>query len=208
MALLQRAFLSAELYPAVKHQDSHIADCFSRILFPLFSTFSFSPSPTSLQASVVEELRLRALTLISKIFLHLWYIPPTGHPSTVFMQNWTQLLAFLENYSQNDSDIFAEAIQECLKNMLLVMNASGVFKLPGAAAVWGTSFTQMYSFCPTLVQLLREITSQMPGQPLHFSLPADTSANPAPAPRSAVTPLPAGSPLISKFGRSTEVLDC
>ncbi|MDP2437090.1 MAG: hypothetical protein Q8P67_15185, partial [archaeon] len=161
MALLQRALLSAELFPLVEKNDPHISDCFSGVLFPLFSTFLPLACSRIGHPSTVEELRLRSLTLTSKIFLHLWYLPSSGHPSQVFFTLWEQILDFIELYAALDSDILDEAIHECLKNILLVMSSSGVFRISGASAVWSQSFHRICTFCSTLSDTIHDLFSQM-----------------------------------------------
>jgi len=72
-------------------------------------------------------------------------------------QLWLQILRYLEMYMSADHGGFlAEAIPEALKNMLLVMLASGVFGTSNAPVlvngsdVWGLTWQMLDRFCPTL----------------------------------------------------------
>jgi len=73
-----------------------------------------------------ERLMLRAVTLLSKAFLHhLPALLSLAH----FHLLWLRALELLESYMRAPgSEMLAEAVPETLKNMLLVMATSGAFE--------------------------------------------------------------------------------
>ena len=78
-----------------------------------------------MDAPSLEETRMRASQLLSKVFLqHLSPLLKLGN----FQKLWLGILGVLEKYCLiKDSDSLAEAIPESLKNMLLVMSTAGLF---------------------------------------------------------------------------------
>ena len=147
--------------------------CFEEILFPLVKNLidlklSSNPpnSPSKLDSNLLEETRLRASALLSKIFLQ--YLPKIIQLPQ-FNTLWIQILRFVEMYMKaDDNDLLVriykklvflitllkgEAVRESLKNMLLVMSASGILK-PGNMSsgedLWALSWVTIDSFCPNL----------------------------------------------------------
>lgn len=96
--------------------------CFQRVLFPLLN---YLLQPISKDHVAMEETRMRAATLLSKVFLH--HLTPLLSLPT-FSALWLMILDFLDRYMHADkSDLLYEAIPESLKNMLLVMDSAKVF---------------------------------------------------------------------------------
>jgi len=75
-----------------------------------------------------EEIRMRAATLLSKVFLqHLSSLLSLA----TFAALWLTILDFMDKFMHaSGSELLMEAIPESLKNMLLVMETAGVFDPP------------------------------------------------------------------------------
>ena len=179
MNLLQRSLLSPELMALAPNA---YRNCFSEVLFPLLTAL-LKPFPSlgedaHITAINVEETRVRATALLAKLFLQYactslyslarslsltsWndddrFLPQLAVLPDFHGQLWLQILRYLEMYMSADHGGFlAEAIPEALKNMLLVMLASGVFGTSNAPVlvngsdVWGLTWQMLDRFCPTL----------------------------------------------------------
>eukprot|EP00008_Paramoeba_atlantica_P002360 CAMPEP_0201502766 /NCGR_PEP_ID=MMETSP0151_2-20130828/84309_1 /ASSEMBLY_ACC=CAM_ASM_000257 /TAXON_ID=200890 /ORGANISM="Paramoeba atlantica, Strain 621/1 / CCAP 1560/9" /LENGTH=429 /DNA_ID=CAMNT_0047896389 /DNA_START=874 /DNA_END=2163 /DNA_ORIENTATION=+ len=148
------------------------------------SPLSSSPSPppstsfsSPLNVGEVVDLQLRLLTLLSKTFLHVWYLPSTSPALSPFSQQqqqqqqqestttifdlWLKVLAYLKKMCEVGSDqeavLLREAVAEHIKNMMLVMSASGVWQggrdgVEGAR--WRLSLRDMALWCPALKDIL------------------------------------------------------
>jgi len=119
---LQRAVLAGDppaLPPAVW------AEAFEQAVFPLLTEL-LRQWVAATDAAEQERLMLRGVTLLSKAFLH--------HLSGLlslrsFHLLWLRALELLEQFLRApQSELLAEAVPETLKNMLLVMGASGAFE--------------------------------------------------------------------------------
>jgi brefeldin A-resistance guanine nucleotide exchange factor 1 len=131
-----------------------------------------SGTPTKADIAALEETRLRASALLSKIFLQ--YLPKIIRLPG-FKKLWQEILQFMELYmkvedsellvrisSHHDVDyilVQSEAVRESLKNILLVMSASGIFKPDAVVAsetpssesdIWTFSWAMIDGFCPSL----------------------------------------------------------
>ncbi|XP_020603212.1 Golgi-specific brefeldin A-resistance guanine nucleotide exchange factor 1-like [Orbicella faveolata] len=120
LTYLQRALLVHEL------QDLTAVEweaCFNKVLFPMLSQLLEVNSNGDPMG--VEETRMRAATLLCKVFLQ--HLTPLLSLST-FTALWLTILEFMDKYMHADkSDLLFEAIPESLKNMLLVMSTAGIF---------------------------------------------------------------------------------
>lgn len=101
--------------------------------------------------SGMEETRMRAATLLCKVFLQ--HLTPLRQLDE-FESLWFRILDFLDKYL-NDSDrseLLVEAIPESLKNVLLVMETTaGIFHTPdGYTKLWALSWEKIDSFLPSL----------------------------------------------------------
>ncbi|KAL9961546.1 hypothetical protein ACROYT_G030504 [Oculina patagonica] len=120
LTYLQRALLVHDL------QDLTAVEweaCFNKVLFPMLSQLLEVNSKGDPMG--VEETRMRAATLLCKVFLQ--HLTPLLSLST-FTALWLTILEFMDKYMHADkSDLLFEAIPESLKNMLLVMSTAGIF---------------------------------------------------------------------------------
>lgn len=69
-----------------------------------------------------------------------------------FTSIWMRILDFLDKYMQQ-GELLMEAIPESLKNMLLVMSTSGVFK-SSSTVLWDLTWHRIGQFLPDLRQSL------------------------------------------------------
>ncbi|XP_025837200.1 Golgi-specific brefeldin A-resistance guanine nucleotide exchange factor 1 [Agrilus planipennis] len=126
--------------------------CFHRVLFPLLSILLEPIGPKDPQ--FLEETRIRAATLLSKVFLH--HLTPLLSLPT-FSNLWLNILDFMDKYMHADkSDLLYEAIPESLKNMLLVMESANVFKGRNDSRnqLWFLTWERISIFLPNLKQEL------------------------------------------------------
>ncbi|CAH3156211.1 unnamed protein product [Pocillopora meandrina] len=156
--------------------------CFNKVLFPMLSQLLEVNSNSDPMG--VEETRMRAATLLCKVFLQ--HLTPLLSLST-FTALWLTILEFMDKYMHADkSDLLFEAIPESLKNMLLVMSTAGIFdeeectltagsqsdnrKTPARpesdihkySALWQVTWERIDCFLPNLRQELFTPRSQLP----------------------------------------------
>lgn len=124
--------------------------CFQRVLFPLLN---YLLQPISKDYIAMEETRMRAATLLSKVFLH--HLTPLLSLPT-FSSLWLTILDFLDRYMHADkSDLLYEAIPESLKNMLLVMDSAKVFDVDdGHGQLWNMTWERIGKFLPYMKEEL------------------------------------------------------
>ena len=130
--------------------------CFSEVLFPLMARLLEPLNPGD--ASGMEETRMRAVTLLSRVFLQ--HLTPLLQLES-FTAVWLQILDFLDKYYHHSerSELLVEGIPESLKNLLLVMQTGGVFHTPdGYTRLWVITWEKIDSFLPTLrAELFRTV---------------------------------------------------
>ena len=126
---LQRSLLVHDLQSLTA---SEWESCFNTVLFPLLAKLlepqrSSATTRAQMQAdhSSWEETRIRAATLLSKVFLQ--HLGPLIQLPT-FTALWLTLLDVMDKYMHVEyNDLLAEAVPEMMKNLLLVMETAGVF---------------------------------------------------------------------------------
>lgn len=74
----------------------------------------------NVDSNLLEESRMRAATIMSKVFLH--HLTPLITLVT-FNELWFDILDYIEKFMRVGSDMLHEAMLESLKNMLLVMHS-------------------------------------------------------------------------------------
>jgi len=117
---LQRALLVQELQ---KLSATEWEACFNKVLFPLLAKLLENIEPTN--SIRMEETRMRASTLLCKVFLQ--HLTTLARLST-FTALWLTILDYMDKYMKSDkSDLLHDVIPESLKNMLLVMDTTGLF---------------------------------------------------------------------------------
>jgi len=162
MTFLQRSLLSSSF---TLLSAPFLINCYDQILFPLLVDLLKSPQELQIDAFGLEETRLRASSLLSKIFLQ--YLSKLVHLSH-FNNLWIKILNSFKSYSQG-SELLSEGVRESMKNILLVMSSLGVFKPDNEPeSLWQISWSTINSFCPTLKNEFDEVLSKAdtPNQPM------------------------------------------
>ncbi|OQR76705.1 Gbf1 protein [Tropilaelaps mercedesae] len=150
LGYLQRALLVQDLQ--VLGADQWEA-CFHQVLFPLLQALLERQVFT--EPAVADETRVRVNTLLSKVFLQhlsLLLTLPT------FTALWLTVLDFMDKFMhlEQGGDLLLDAIPESLKNMLLVMNTGGVFRVThpdgcsGPSELWQVTWDRVEPFLPGL----------------------------------------------------------
>ncbi|CAH0564253.1 unnamed protein product [Brassicogethes aeneus] len=149
--------------------------CFHRVLFPLLRYLLQPLTPKEPMA--MEETRMRAATVLSKVFLH--HLTPLLSLPT-FFNLWLVILDFMERYMHADkSDLLYEAIPESLKNMLLVMDSAKVFDAPDGnkSHLWAATWEKINTFLPRMKDdLFREINQGLAQEQMQLQqeIPTET----------------------------------
>uniref|UniRef100_A0A8C1JJN6 Golgi-specific brefeldin A-resistance guanine nucleotide exchange factor 1 n=1 Tax=Cyprinus carpio TaxID=7962 RepID=A0A8C1JJN6_CYPCA len=193
LTYLQRALLVHDLQTldAVEWES-----CFNKVLFPLLTKLLDNISPADVGG--MEETRMRACTLLSKVFLQ--HLSPLLSLPT-FAALWLTILDFMDKYMHaGSSDLLLEAIPESLKNMLLVMDTAGIFhsadSRTGYSDLWEITWERIDCFLPRLKEELFK-QAVIPGTEhsiATFSLSGQKRPVPPPVP--APSPEPAAEPNI------------
>ena len=120
------------------------SQCLEQVLFPLLAQLL---GPIASNDPIgVEETRVRAAMLLSKVFLH-HLNPLLTLPG--FLPLWLTVLSLLRAYMHADnSELLFEAIPESLKNMLLVMSSANV--LAPTSNLWTPTWRTIDAFLPNL----------------------------------------------------------
>uniref|UniRef100_A0A673WN48 Golgi-specific brefeldin A-resistance guanine nucleotide exchange factor 1 n=1 Tax=Salmo trutta TaxID=8032 RepID=A0A673WN48_SALTR len=188
LTYLQRALLVHDLQTldAVEWES-----CFNKVLFPLLTKLLDNISPADVGG--MEETRMRACTLLSKVFLQ--HLSPLLSLPT-FAALWLTILDFMDKYMHaGSSDLLLEAIPESLKNMLLVMDTAGIFhsvdSRTGYSDLWEITWERINCFLPNLrEELFKQTVIPQPGRGPHTT-PASIKALFSPICSQAPSPVPA-----------------
>lgn len=195
LTYLQRALLVHDLQQLAPPEWY---SCFDEVLFPLMTRLLEPLNPLDPQG--MEETRMRAATLLCKVFLqHL--TPLLGLEG--FSKLWMEILSVMERYMKCDQqkcELLTEAIPESLKNLLLVMDTAGIFHTPdGYTKLWVLTWEKIDSFLPNLrvemfaaVQVSNNSQGQVQGPPNNQNqVPPQNLAG---SPTSAYPPLSSSPP--------------
>uniref|UniRef100_A0A8C8RIG0 Golgi-specific brefeldin A-resistance guanine nucleotide exchange factor 1 n=1 Tax=Pelusios castaneus TaxID=367368 RepID=A0A8C8RIG0_9SAUR len=180
LTYLQRALLVHDLQAldALEWES-----CFNKVLFPLLTKLLENVSPADVGG--MEETRMRASTLLSKVFLQ--HLSPLLSLTT-FAALWLTILDFMDKYMHaGSSDLLLEAIPESLKNMLLVMDTAGIFHSAdshtGYSDLWEITWERIDCFLPRLRdELFKQTVIQgrwgwgLPSRALSFAFQPGTAA--------------------------------
>ncbi|XP_034476880.1 Golgi-specific brefeldin A-resistance guanine nucleotide exchange factor 1 isoform X2 [Drosophila innubila] len=147
--LQQRALLVHDLQTL---SGAEWSSCFQNVLFPLLNELlPESVAAAQLDASLLEESRIRTATIMSKMFLqHLTTLIELG---ATFNELWLDILGYIERFMKVGSDTLSEQMQEILKNMLLVMHSVRVFHNQDGTlqqALWELTWRRIGEFLPNL----------------------------------------------------------
>nr|CAD7574730.1 unnamed protein product [Timema californicum] len=169
---LQRALLVHDLQTLTANEWE---SCFNKVLFPLLAKLLEPINPQDF--SGVEETRMRAATLLSKVFLHhltpLLYLP-------TFTALWLTILDFMDKYMHVDQSDLLVAIPESLKNIILVMDSARVFSSSegGYSPLWTITWDRIETFLPTLREELFKSHPSVETQAKTISRPDENQGPP------------------------------
>ncbi|KAI0781091.1 Sec7-domain-containing protein [Trametes elegans] len=185
MVHLQRILLGPHL-PVDEDNQGQIEDIFNRVIFPLLDEL-LKPQTLLRDPMGLPETRLRASALLCKAFMQ--FEAREGQTADIRVL-WIQVLDLLDRLMHVDRrDQLYEAVPESLKNVLLVMNATGLLVPPTSPeetrderqiALWAATHERIERFLPGF---LDEIIPTPPPQPTPGPAPAH-SAEPTEAPSS------------------------
>uniref|UniRef100_A0A8D0H5T6 Golgi-specific brefeldin A-resistance guanine nucleotide exchange factor 1 n=1 Tax=Sphenodon punctatus TaxID=8508 RepID=A0A8D0H5T6_SPHPU len=184
LTYLQRALLVHDLQAldALEWES-----CFNKVLFPLLTKLLENISPADVGG--MEETRMRASTLLSKVFLQ--HLSPLLSLTT-FAALWLTILDFMDKYMHaGSSDLLPEAIPESLKNMLLVMDTAGIFhsadSRTGYSDLWEITWERIDCFLPRLRDelfkqtVIQDPVEMHPQKPVASALPSSAAGDSRPA---------------------------
>ncbi|XP_062286179.1 Golgi-specific brefeldin A-resistance guanine nucleotide exchange factor 1 isoform X2 [Scomber scombrus] len=198
LTYLQRALLVHDLQTL---DATEWESCFNKVLFPLLTKLLDNISPADVGG--MEETRMRACTLLSKVFLQ--HLSPLLSLPT-FAALWLTILDFMDKYMHaGSSDLLLEAIPESLKNMLLVMDTAGIFhsadSRTGYSDLWEITWERIVCFLPNLREELFKQTviadpaPSPPAEPVQPTTPAGRPPSPQASPPPAHPPSPVPVPV-------------
>ncbi|XP_069577464.1 Golgi-specific brefeldin A-resistance guanine nucleotide exchange factor 1 isoform X2 [Brachyistius frenatus] len=198
LTYLQRALLVHDLQTL---NATEWESCFNKVLFPLLTKLLDNISPADVGG--MEETRMRACTLLSKVFLQ--HLSPLLSLPT-FAALWLTILDFMDKYMHaGSSDLLLEAIPESLKNMLLVMDTAGIFhsadSRTGYSDLWEITWERIVCFLPHLREELFKQTvisdpvPSPPAEPVQPTPPAGRPPSPQVSPPPAQPPSPVPAPV-------------
>lgn len=143
---LQRLLLGPQLvYDTADH--AQVEDLFNTVLFPMLDEL-LKPAVYALDPQGMSETRLRASALLCKAFMH-FEVAPGGNADVRVV--WIEILDLLDRLMSAEKSgqlvrvafffsrwaradgVKYEAVSESLKNVVLVMNATGILVPPPAA---------------------------------------------------------------------------
>lgn len=123
ISYLQRLLLSPQLLSA---DENTLPIIFDRVLFPVLDEL-LKPSSYDRDPAAAVEMRLRAATLLCKVFLQ--HVVALTETSAVVGVQFVRVLDKLERFMRGDRDMLNE-VSESLKNVVLVMHSSGLVIAP------------------------------------------------------------------------------
>uniref|UniRef100_G3PNV7 SEC7 domain-containing protein n=1 Tax=Gasterosteus aculeatus aculeatus TaxID=481459 RepID=G3PNV7_GASAC len=193
LTYLQRALLVHDLQTL---DATEWESCFNKVLFPLLTKLLDNISPADVGG--MEETRMRACTLLSKVFLQ--HLSPLLSLPT-FAALWLTILDFMDKYMHaGSSDLLLEAIPESLKNMLLVMDTAGIFhsadSRTGYSDLWEITWERIVCFLPHLREELFKqtvIPEPIPNPPAEPVQPTPSEGRPL-SPQGSLPPAQPTSP--------------
>ncbi|KIY43680.1 Sec7-domain-containing protein [Fistulina hepatica ATCC 64428] len=167
ISALQRMLLGL----LVDVESGQIEEVFNRVLFPLLDDL-LKPETMGRDPRGMAETRLRASVLLCKAFMHFEVHDSRAGPD--FRIVWIQVLDILARMMTVDrGDQMTETVPESLKNVLLVMNASGLLMPPSTPdersdqqkTLWNSTHERMERFLPgflaqTVVMVLPDVESK------------------------------------------------
>ncbi|KAI9064275.1 Sec7-domain-containing protein [Trametes sanguinea] len=178
---LQRILLGPHL-PVDEDNHGQVEDIFNRVIFPLLDEL-LKPQTLLRDPLGFPETRLRASALLCKAFMQ--FEAREGQQADIRVL-WIQVLDLLDRLMHVDRrDQLYEAVPESLKNVLLVMNATGLLVPPTSPedtrnerqiSLWAATHERIERFLPGF---LDEIIPTPPPQPAAAAVPTSEAAQAA-----------------------------
>ncbi|KAF2451285.1 hypothetical protein P171DRAFT_375329 [Karstenula rhodostoma CBS 690.94] len=160
---LQRTLLSNEL-ASEDHQEW--TAIFSEVLFPLITQL-LKPEVYQSDPLGMSETRVRAATLLSKVFLH--YLTLLSETDDL-LDLWLKIITIMDRLiNSGQGDNLEEAVSENLKNMLLVLSSGGYLvppdEKPEKEELWNETWKRINRFLPNfLAELFPEEAKKPKGE--------------------------------------------
>jgi len=156
---LQRAALNPAMYTIY---PVHWNSFFDKVLFPLLTEYITPKEIRVDRLEQLEMLRLHGVQHLSKVFLQ--HLPTLGSlPWQDFKSLWMKILHIISMYMNESSENLKDALKESLKNIILVMSVSGLFKKNEKVLdaqqqqeqdLWELSWSWINAVCPSLQEEL------------------------------------------------------
>jgi len=173
LSSLSRAILG----PLVAVSRADVVDVFQRVLYPLLEALIDAPGNIE-----TTESRLRASVLLCKAFMRFEVSDNVmGEDVT---ECWMQVLDYLGRLIRVDqSEQLSEAVNESLKNAILVMHAAGLLfpplgeehgDLQNEAQLWHITHDKIEQFIPGFIEGIVPLS-----QPVPSSVELSTTSTPA-----------------------------
>ncbi|KAL1798571.1 hypothetical protein ACET3X_002608 [Alternaria dauci] len=155
---LQRTLLSNDLASPEHREWTAI---FSEVLIPLITQL-LKPEVYQSDPLGMSETRVRAATLLSKVFLHYLVLldglsdkgKEDGEKSLSFEELWITIVGIMDRLGNSGQGDMEEAVAENLKNMLLVLSNGGYLappdENPQREDLWHETWKRINRFQPSL----------------------------------------------------------
>ncbi|CAF3532835.1 unnamed protein product [Rotaria sp. Silwood1] len=154
LGYLQRSVLLPELHILSPTEWESV---FNKVLFPLLLKLLETTNIND-HLHGIEETRVRVSQLLCRIFLQ--HLSPLLTLPT-FTALWLTILDFMDKYLKSDqTDMLRESVRESLKNMLLVMNTTGLFD--GDQPLTVITKDRIHSFLPGLWDEVFKMSTSLP----------------------------------------------
>ncbi|KAF2265766.1 cytohesin-2 [Lojkania enalia] len=143
---LQRTLLSNEL---ASQDHKEWTAIFSEVLFPLITQL-LKPEVFQSDPLGMSETRVRAATLLCKVFLHYLVLLAEWDG---MMDLWLKIITIMDRLiNSGQGDNLEEAVSENLKNILLVMSNAGILappdEKPDQEELWNETWKRINRFLP------------------------------------------------------------
>lgn len=167
-ASLQRTLLSADLASPDHKEWTAI---FSEVLIPLITQL-LKPEVYQSDPLGMSETRVRAATLLSKVFLHyLVLLDGLGEKGEkgLFEELWITIVGIMDRLGNSGQGDMEEAVAENLKNMLLVLSSGGYLappdENPEREELWHETWKRINRFQPNFFAELFPEEAGKPARP-------------------------------------------
>ena len=106
----------------------------------------------------MSETRVRAATLLSKVFLHYLVLLSEVEADKEFLELWLKIITIMDRLVNSGQGDMEEAVGENLKNMMLVLSNGGYLVPPGEEPekeqLWNETWKRINRFQPELFKEL------------------------------------------------------